>query len=68
MLSSIVIFLIIGIAAAEDCKGCVSLDSYSFDKVFYEYIKNDKKKIILILELIGLKSNYLKINKNQLFF
>lgn len=39
----VIILLIIGIASAEDCKGCVSLDSYSFDKVSqfsYTYIFN----------------------------
>ncbi|XP_076177332.1 endoplasmic reticulum protein 29-like protein wbl [Ptiloglossa arizonensis] len=38
MLPSItVILLAIGIAVAEDCKGCVSLDSYSFDKVIPKF-------------------------------
>ncbi|XP_043253546.1 endoplasmic reticulum resident protein 29 [Colletes gigas] len=38
MLPSIaVILLAIGTAVAEDCKGCVSLDSYSFDKVIPKF-------------------------------
>lgn len=38
MLPSIVVILsAIGIAAAGDCKGCVSLDSYSFDKVVAKF-------------------------------
>ncbi|XP_029056663.1 endoplasmic reticulum resident protein 29 [Osmia bicornis bicornis] len=37
MLWSIVILLVIGIVAAQDCKGCVSLDSYSFDKVISKF-------------------------------
>lgn len=32
-----VLLFAIGIAAAEDCKGCVSLDSYSFDKVIPKF-------------------------------
>ena len=38
MLPSIAVILVaIGIAGAEDCKGCVSLDSYSFDKVIPKF-------------------------------
>ncbi|XP_033341765.2 endoplasmic reticulum protein 29-like protein wbl [Megalopta genalis] len=38
MLQSIVVtLLVIGIASAEDCKGCVSLDSYSFNKVIPKF-------------------------------